>query len=454
MRMRNVVTRWHVWTAGLAAALIEAMVNVAPALADNCSSPSDCAATSGYNEAVAAGGAIIAVLTAIFGSNLAQTLINQLLPGLGTDTGADAAGPPVPQIDQDVISGQEAIDSLIHAITQGGGKAQTVTVNGTTYLLPEAMDHWPPGWHGGGWDTTTVTMPDGTKVTVVDPNSVALVHDVVRPPTTITHTIEPGQVTSTLQGMGLPTRVIDGRTYVLVPENLPGNVTGIGYQTITVNGVEVVDPNQPAFVQGGSPPEGVKGFHDATEGNVDLAHPPTTLTLPDSLHNSMQQAWNQSFPGGRSQEHGGTIFQNPGGGISVQNQGSGTSGTFGPNYVAPNPKQQVVGDVHSHPYDHTEGGHVDVGFSDGDLSSFITGTKVNIMTVQSGNGQYVAVRTNQTPPGGDGPTIRRTFNQVYDNLYDGTNFKDAVDAAQIATANSLHIKLYHGTGGNLTLLNP
>ena len=79
----------------------------------------------------------------------------------------------------------------------------------------------------------------------------------------------------------------------------------------------------------------------------------------------------RSYPGGHAQEQGGTIFADEKGRFSIQNIGglAREAGSFLPNLLAQQPsKFTLVGVLHTHPYDRTEGSFNGVSFSGGDIA--------------------------------------------------------------------------------------
>jgi hypothetical protein len=193
-------------------------------------------------------------------------------------------------------------------------------------------------------------------------------------------------------------------------------------------------------------------FVDATEGLLDASSPPPAINLPRGVSEAMNRAWDNSFSTGSAVENGGTIVSYPNGAIEVIHEGSGHDSAFRPEYERTHPDQTRIGAFHTHPYD---GGQTGITWSGGDFVSFISDGN-RIEALQSGSEQYVMVRTDQTPAVPDYETIHQTYGQAYSDAYaaNGGDHQEALKAAAKATADSLNIKLYEGTGGDLRLLNP
>ena len=66
----------------------------------------------------------------------------------------------------DILKGKEGYDALLRA----AGKAGSVTVGGRAYVIAPSGTAGLPGFYEGGYQTKEVTLPDGRKVRVVDPD--------------------------------------------------------------------------------------------------------------------------------------------------------------------------------------------------------------------------------------------------------------------------------------------
>ncbi|MEO6063059.1 MAG: WXG100 family type VII secretion target, partial [Thermoflexales bacterium] len=100
---------------------------------------------------------------------------------------------------------------------------------------------------------------------------------------------------------------------------------------------------------------------------VKLSDAPKTVEVPKVLNDGLADAWKDSFPKGRSQEQGGMLVQKGDGTLEFRRGAAGDSGSFSPNYGDLKDGETLIGLVHTHPYDATEGGHTNVSFSGADI---------------------------------------------------------------------------------------
>lgn len=115
------------------------------------------------------------------------------------------------------------------------------------------------------------------------------------------------------------------------------------------------------------------------------------------LDSTFQSLMSQSFAGGHLREHGGTLFADSQGNISIGNLGgvSSDSGNFYPNLTTVPFGLTAVGFFHTHPYN--DG--TSLPFSGQDVAQQID-YKMDVSIVQSdGGNQWLMLRTQQTPDG-------------------------------------------------------
>jgi hypothetical protein len=160
----------------------------------------------------------------------------------------------------------------------------------------------------------------------------------------------------------------------------------------------------------------------------------------------MKDGYANSFPGGKSQENGGTLVQDKDGNVSVVNQGTGTIGTFSPDRnVAPD--QTIVGTYHTHPYDASEGNHTDVSFSDADIA--YAAQHKELIVVDGGDKQFMVVPTDQTPPL-DRAQMKKDWQDAFDaSRGSGKSFSEASRDAAAAVAKKNNMAYYEGSNGTL-----
>jgi type VI secretion system secreted protein VgrG len=198
---------------------------------------------------------------------------------------------------------------------------------------------------------------------------------------------------------------------------------------------------------------------------------PKAIKIPDDLQKQFDQQWKDSFPGGKSQEHGGTMVRStkpaPGAGcdpaagatkscpkapdISMVNAGNGlspSSGSFNPNRNVP-ADTTIVGVFHTHPYDASEGGDTDVSLSGGDAAYMINKGDPAIIA-QSGDGQFMYLRTQETPANVDFTKLNDDQNaRVSELVKGGKSFSEASQIAAKETAQKYKLAYYEGKNGTL-----
>ena len=210
----------------------------------------------------------------------------------------------------------------------------------------------------------------------------------------------------------------------------------------------------------GNPPANAANSAARPAGSTrsTLAAPATPQQAPARVDLSPMQPgynrlWSQSFPSGRSQEHGGTIVADSNGTLSLVNTGGGQSGSFAPN-LATGPNQTPVGIFHTHPYDATEGGYTGVSLSGGD-AAYMINKQQDIIVAQSGTDQFMYMRTQATPPSVNAVALNNAQNARIGVLQgQGMGFSDASRQAARETATQYNLAYYEGSNGILNRLVP
>lgn len=202
----------------------------------------------------------------------------------------------------------------------------------------------------------------------------------------------------------------------------------------------------------------------------DCKDAPKAIQIPADLQKQFKQQWDNSFPGGKSQEHGGTLVRcttPPSGGtdpassatktcppqsaVSMVNAGSGknpSSGSFSPDLNVAS-GAQVIGVFHTHPYDKSEGGDTDVSLSGGD-AAYMINQKDPAIIAQSGDGQFMFLRTEKTPANVDFDTLNDQQNARTSELVKGgKSFSEASQIAAKETAQKYNLAYYEGKDGVL-----
>jgi type VI secretion system secreted protein VgrG len=189
-----------------------------------------------------------------------------------------------------------------------------------------------------------------------------------------------------------------------------------------------------------------------------LATPASADKAPKEVNFSGMQSdfdkqWASSFPGGKSQEHGGTIVSDASGNLKLANMASGKSGSFSPNLNV-SKGESVEGVFHTHPYDKVEGGYTGVSLSGGD-AAYLINTKQNVIVAQSGNDQFMYVRTGATPASVDAVALNNSQNaRIAELTTKGASFDAATRQAAQETAKSQGLAYYEGSGGVLKRVYP
>jgi hypothetical protein len=192
---------------------------------------------------------------------------------------------------------------------------------------------------------------------------------------------------------------------------------------------------------------------------ADLATPATPADAPASINFSGMQShfdaqWNNSFPGGTSQEQGGTLVSDASGNLSIANMKGGTQGSFSPDLNVGS-GQTVQGVFHTHPYDASEGGHTGVSLSGGD-AAYVMNNGHNVIVAQSGTEQFMYMRTDASPASVNATQLNNTQNARMAQLQtvDGKSFSEASKIAAKETAQAYGLAYYEGSNGVFQRVSP
>ncbi len=170
--------------------------------------------------------------------------------------------------------------------------------------------------------------------------------------------------------------------------------------------------------------------------------------FPKDVCDKMKQLMDDSYPGGHSQEHGGTLVSDSDGNMALANAGAGqrpNAGSFSPDLSAP-AGDKVLGIFHTHPYDASEGNYTDVSLSGGD-AAYMVNNHHDIMVARSGDGLFIYEPTSATPGHVDFEQTNNDQNARIGQLVNGgMGFPEASRQAAAETADRLHLKYYEGKG--------
>ena len=201
-----------------------------------------------------------------------------------------------------------------------------------------------------------------------------------------------------------------------------------------------------------------ESFKKATAGDVPMADIPDEITLPKTVVEGMQTAWDGSLPGGMAKEQGGILVEKPDGTYEWRAGTDSDSDSFSPNWEdkKENETTRVVG--HTHPYGVDEGGVEDVPFSGGDFSSLISQSSPQMDLVQSGDSMFGLVQSkefrdqiaglDEAGKAKMGADMETQYDEVFDKT-EGT-FQEKCDAAVKSVANKYKIAYFKGSGDKLS----
>lgn len=134
-------------------------------------------------------------------------------------------------------------------------------------------------------------------------------------------------------------------------------------------------------------------FDDLVDGELSAADAPEQITLPGTIADGMDRAWDRTLrtPGGR--EHGGTISRDPDGGYGWTDAPKGKKGSL--TLPAPKEGEDRVGVGHTHPrLGFPSFKHQDWSFSGQDLS-VIARADQRVMTLRAADTNYLIGRTQE-----------------------------------------------------------
>jgi type VI secretion system secreted protein VgrG len=204
------------------------------------------------------------------------------------------------------------------------------------------------------------------------------------------------------------------------------------------------------------------GGGPAAPGPGSTAGLGSTFTVPPQLRAGLEYAWNDSFPGGKSQEQAGVLVQKADGSVVWRRvvdgrTGSLTGGTASFDY----PKlihagETILAAAHTHPYDASEGGHTDVSFSGADLARmamssvpetqhYMRSGDTVFMVAETPDFQKMVLLTGELQ-------LNAAMNKTWDDTFKSAHgtIQERSEAATKTVAHQYHLDYYKGKGETLT----
>jgi len=191
-------------------------------------------------------------------------------------------------------------------------------------------------------------------------------------------------------------------------------------------------------------------------GVSSLADAPPSVTFTSGTQDLFDHQWSNSLPNGYPDEQGGMLVYDPDTGVvRLTNLEElftigGDGASFAPDrYVGDPDETATLGVFHTHPYSEAEGGYTDVSFSGGDFAAMLNeGDAVSV--VQSGDRQFMLLRTGDTPPGLDPATVRDEVDGKFAELLEqGHDFAEASRMSAEWGARQYGMAYYEGANGTL-----
>lgn len=198
------------------------------------------------------------------------------------------------------------------------------------------------------------------------------------------------------------------------------------------------------------------GFDQIISHNLNPTFAPTKITLPKELVEGLQNAWDNSFPNGKSQEQGGILVRHQDQSYEWKAGKGSESSSFRINYEDVNKDETLALTGHTHPYDDSEGGYTDVSFSGTDLANFVYGKEAT-KVVQSGKALFLvasAIQFNRRLKNLDAKGKRKLYTEINRtwlaifSTHQGSDL-ECVEAAVKTTCRTYNFVYYKGQGNLL-----
>jgi len=186
---------------------------------------------------------------------------------------------------------------------------------------------------------------------------------------------------------------------------------------------------------------------------------PATVRLPTSLVDALDELWDESYlPDGAPQEQGGNLVRNYSGSYEFRREEGYLANKFEPDFNDVGWSQELVGVVHTHPYENRELVGATFSATDlADISSEDEGQTLNV--IRSGDMTFLVARTKEFDKlvaryeaTGDLGQLYGKIYECYGRVRDQTEgtFHQKLEAAVIAVCREFHLEYYRGHGDTLT----
>ena len=198
-------------------------------------------------------------------------------------------------------------------------------------------------------------------------------------------------------------------------------------------------------------------FAPELTGVTSPADAPPSVTFTSGTQALFDRQWDRSLPDGYPDEQGGVLVYDPDTGVvrltNTQEAYSfgADGGSFTPDrYVGDPDETATLGVFHTHPYSEAEGGYTGVSFSGGDFAAMLAEGDT-MAVVQSGDRQFMLLRTAETPEGLDPAMVQDRIDNRFEALLErGHSFDEASRLAAQFGAREYGMAYYEGSGGTLT----
>lgn len=207
----------------------------------------------------------------------------------------------------------------------------------------------------------------------------------------------------------------------------------------------------------------VAGWNQLATAIPNESLTPEHVRMPNNLVKAIDRAWKESVAARPEKEMGGNIVKNGGSGWDVRRYGGDANGdTFDPTDRDVGWRQELVGMLHTHPYDDFKDKGVPEGFasfSEQDFDAFAR-SDAHLSVLRSGPFTFMLSKTKQfeqlvEATNNDESKLRalsERMRKAYDVVFEATKgkFSERVEAGILAVCREFHLVYYEGQGSELT----